>query len=46
MLDPSAHENLVKVGTYVMGEFGHLIANDPVSKSVLFWYTLLRLKFL
>jgi len=31
MLDPSAHENLVKVGTYVMGEFGHLIANDPAS---------------
>jgi len=31
MLDPAAHENLVKVGTYVLGEFGHLIANDPSS---------------
>lgn len=26
---PSCHENLIKVGGYILGEFGHLIANDP-----------------
>lgn len=26
---PSAHENIVKVGGYVLGEYGHLIANEP-----------------
>ncbi|TFK30446.1 AP-2 complex subunit alpha [Coprinopsis marcescibilis] len=26
---PSAHESLVKVGGYVLGEYGHLIANEP-----------------
>ncbi|CAG8819270.1 15268_t:CDS:2, partial [Gigaspora margarita] len=26
---PSCHENLVKVGGYILGEFGHLIANMP-----------------
>lgn len=31
LLDPSCHENMVKVCTYVLGEFGHLIANDPAS---------------
>lgn len=31
MLDPSCHENMVKVGAYILGEFGHLIANDPGS---------------
>lgn len=25
---PVVHENLVKVGAYILGEFGHLIAND------------------
>jgi AP-2 complex subunit alpha len=25
---PVVHENLVKVGAYLLGEFGHLIAND------------------
>lgn len=29
MLDLSCHEAMVKVGAYVLGEFGHLIANDP-----------------
>jgi AP-2 complex subunit alpha len=31
MLDPSSHEAMVSVGAYVLGEFGHLIANDPNS---------------
>ena len=31
LLDPSCHEAMVKVGAYVLGEFGHLIANDPLS---------------
>ncbi|KAG6851058.1 hypothetical protein H0H93_002950 [Arthromyces matolae] len=26
---PSAHESLVKVGGYILGEYGHLIANEP-----------------
>ncbi|CAG8773831.1 16647_t:CDS:2, partial [Racocetra persica] len=26
---PACHENLVKVGGYILGEFGHLIANMP-----------------
>lgn len=26
---PSCHENLVKVGGYILGEFGHLVANHP-----------------
>lgn len=26
---PTAHENLIKVGAYILGEFGHLVANDP-----------------
>eukprot|EP01135_Chromosphaera_perkinsii_P002589 Nk52_evm105s224 gene=Nk52_evmTU105s224 len=26
---PSCHETMVKVGGYILGEFGHLIANDP-----------------
>ncbi|CAO1624986.1 unnamed protein product [Parajaminaea phylloscopi] len=25
----SCHENLIKVGGYVLGEYGHLIANEP-----------------
>ncbi|GAA5987540.1 hypothetical protein JCM11641_007180 [Rhodosporidiobolus odoratus] len=28
LLKPSVHENLVKVGAYVLGEYGHLIADD------------------
>eukprot|EP00729_Bicosta_minor_P014214 gene14214-35281_t len=31
MLDPSVHEAMIKVGAYVLGEFGHLVANDPSS---------------
>eukprot|EP00049_Salpingoeca_infusionum_P018290 m.356545 g.356545 ORF g.356545 m.356545 type:complete len:909 (-) comp17570_c0_seq1:280-3006(-) len=31
LLDPSAHEAMVNVGSYVLGEYGHLIANDPNS---------------
>jgi len=31
MIDPSVHEAMIKVGAYVLGEFGHLIANDPSS---------------
>lgn len=30
LLDLSCHEAMVKVGAYVLGEFGHLIANDPL----------------
>ncbi|KAJ3092583.1 hypothetical protein HK102_005352 [Quaeritorhiza haematococci] len=26
---PSCHENALKVGGYILGEFGHLIANQP-----------------
>ncbi|QRW19018.1 AP-2 complex subunit alpha [Rhizoctonia solani] len=26
---PSCHESLVKVGGYILGEYGHLIANEP-----------------
>ncbi|KAJ3291392.1 hypothetical protein HK104_006138 [Borealophlyctis nickersoniae] len=26
---PTCHENSLKVGGYILGEFGHLIANDP-----------------
>lgn len=26
---PSVHESLVKVGGYILGEYGHLIANEP-----------------
>ncbi|KAG9314363.1 adaptin N terminal region-domain-containing protein [Chiua virens] len=26
---PVAHESLVKVGGYILGEYGHLIANEP-----------------
>ncbi|EDQ92948.1 uncharacterized protein MONBRDRAFT_17165 [Monosiga brevicollis MX1] len=31
LLDPAAHEAMVNIGGYVLGEFGHLIANDPNS---------------
>ncbi|KAF5390270.1 hypothetical protein D9757_002935 [Collybiopsis confluens] len=26
---PTAHESLVKIGGYILGEYGHLIANEP-----------------
>ncbi|KAG8963501.1 hypothetical protein FRC03_002911 [Tulasnella sp. 419] len=26
---PTCHESLIKIGGYVLGEYGHLIANDP-----------------
>lgn len=29
MKSPSSHESLVKVGGYILGEYGHLIANSP-----------------
>ncbi|THH34130.1 hypothetical protein EUX98_g92 [Antrodiella citrinella] len=29
MKSPSSHESLVKVGGYILGEYGHLIANEP-----------------
>jgi AP-2 complex subunit alpha len=31
ILDPSAHEAMISVAGYILGEFGHLIANDPNS---------------
>ena len=31
---PACHENMVKVGSYILGEFGNLIAGDPRSRSV------------
>jgi AP-2 complex subunit alpha len=31
LLDPISHEAMVSVGAYILGEFGHLIANDPNS---------------
>lgn len=30
---PACHENMVKVGGYILGEFGNLIAGDPRSRS-------------
>mmetsp|Transcript_24169 Transcript_24169/g.63073 ORF Transcript_24169/g.63073 Transcript_24169/m.63073 type:complete len:616 (-) Transcript_24169:48-1895(-) len=30
LLKPTCHEAMVKVGAYILGEFGHLIANDPL----------------
>lgn len=26
---PSVHENLIKVGAYILGEYGHLVADEP-----------------
>ena len=31
---PACHENMVKVGGYILGEFGNLIAGDPRSRYV------------
>lgn len=33
--NPSCHENVVKVGAYILGEYGHLIADEPVRLKVL-----------
>ncbi|XP_013862689.1 AP-2 complex subunit alpha-2 [Austrofundulus limnaeus] len=41
---PACHENLVKVGGYILGEFGNLIAGDPRS-SPLVQFSLLHSKF-
>ncbi|XP_006893269.1 PREDICTED: AP-2 complex subunit alpha-2 [Elephantulus edwardii] len=41
---PACHENLVKVGGYILGEFGNLIAGDPRS-SPLIQFGLLHSKF-
>ncbi|XP_019740044.1 AP-2 complex subunit alpha-2-like isoform X2 [Hippocampus comes] len=41
---PACHENLVKVGGYILGEFGNLIAGDPRS-SPLVQFKLLHSKF-
>ena len=30
----ACHENMIKVGGYILGEFGNLIAGDPRSRSV------------
>ncbi|BGP37473.1 hypothetical protein JCM10449v2_001379 [Rhodotorula kratochvilovae] len=29
LLKPAVHENLIKVGAYILGEYGHLIADEP-----------------
>uniref|UniRef100_A0A6I8NIA7 AP-2 complex subunit alpha n=2 Tax=Ornithorhynchus anatinus TaxID=9258 RepID=A0A6I8NIA7_ORNAN len=41
---PACHENMVKVGGYILGEFGNLIAGDPRS-SPLVQFSLLHSKF-
>ncbi|XP_077976708.1 AP-2 complex subunit alpha-2-like isoform X2 [Styela clava] len=41
---PACHENMVKVGGYILGEFGNLIAGDPRS-SPLVQFKLLHSKF-
>lgn len=41
---PSCHENMVKVGGYILGEFGNLIAGDPRS-SPMVQFQLLHSKF-
>ncbi|XP_014437980.1 AP-2 complex subunit alpha-2 [Tupaia chinensis] len=41
---PACHENLVKVGGYILGEFGNLVAGDPRS-SPLIQFNLLHSKF-
>ena len=32
---PASHENMIKVGGYILGEFGNLIAGDPRSRYAL-----------
>ncbi|CAL8070129.1 unnamed protein product [Calicophoron daubneyi] len=41
---PACHENMVKVGAYILGEFGNLIAGDPRS-SPRVQFNLLNSKF-
>jgi AP-2 complex subunit alpha len=41
---PACHENMVKVGSYILGEFGNLIAGDPRS-SPMVQFQLLHSKF-
>ncbi|CAH8541289.1 unnamed protein product [Heterobilharzia americana] len=41
---PACHENMVKVGGYILGEFGNLIAGDPRSASKV-QFSLLHSKF-
>ncbi|KAL4224513.1 AP-2 complex subunit alpha-2 [Mactra antiquata] len=41
---PACHENMVKVGGYILGEFGNLIAGDPRS-SPLVQFQLLHSKY-
>ncbi|XP_071831257.1 AP-2 complex subunit alpha-2-like isoform X2 [Apostichopus japonicus] len=41
---PACHENMVKVGGYILGEFGNLIAGDPRSNPLV-QFNLLHSKF-
>jgi AP-2 complex subunit alpha len=41
---PACHENMIKVGGYIMGEFGNLIAGDPQSGPMM-QFQLLHSKF-
>lgn len=43
---PTCHENIVKVAAYILGEFGHLIANeeDPKAISPIEQFTLINSK--
>uniref|UniRef100_A0A915JLE1 Clathrin/coatomer adaptor adaptin-like N-terminal domain-containing protein n=1 Tax=Romanomermis culicivorax TaxID=13658 RepID=A0A915JLE1_ROMCU len=41
---PSCHENMVKVGGYILGEFGNLVAGDPRS-SPMVQFNLLHSKY-
>ncbi|SPO22313.1 probable alpha-adaptin C [Ustilago trichophora] len=36
----TCHENIIKVGGYILGEFGHLIANDPGASPIEQFHTL------
>ncbi|PWZ03390.1 Adaptor protein complex AP-2 alpha subunit [Testicularia cyperi] len=36
----SSHENMIKVGGYILGEFGHLIANEPGASPIEQFHTL------
>ncbi|KAE8233366.1 hypothetical protein CF326_g1591 [Tilletia indica] len=31
---PACHENLIRVGAFLLGEFGHLVANEPGSTPI------------
>ncbi|KAL5503628.1 hypothetical protein EMCRGX_G010605 [Ephydatia muelleri] len=44
LLAPACHENMIKVGGYILGEFGNLIAGD-VRSSPLVQFQLLHSKF-